>query len=245
MAHRLLQEGNNEEASFPIVCETCLGPNPYVRMQKVRRERARSCCCRRLPRRPPPARHRCLRTRPLPRPPSSRRRRRADCSQIPNGGACHISGRPYTVFRWRPGNDARYKKTIICQEVAKAKNVCQVRLGAHHARAARAPALAGRGGGQRGALAAASRGRAHLGLASAASLSGQPDMPPCRCPAHACSQLRESRGSCSSRSVLSLSGAPATPSAGPASGPLPYHHRHYCAPDAHIALSPRPSGVPV
>ncbi len=47
--------------------------------------------------------------------------------QIEYGGQCHISGRPYTVFRWRPGNDARYKKTIICQEVAKAKNVCQVR----------------------------------------------------------------------------------------------------------------------
>jgi hypothetical protein len=46
--------------------------------------------------------------------------------QIEFGGTCHISGRPYTVFRWRPGNDARYKKTIICQEVAKAKNVCQV-----------------------------------------------------------------------------------------------------------------------
>eukprot|EP00201_Polytomella_parva_P000168 CAMPEP_0175039980 /NCGR_PEP_ID=MMETSP0052_2-20121109/958_1 /TAXON_ID=51329 ORGANISM="Polytomella parva, Strain SAG 63-3" /NCGR_SAMPLE_ID=MMETSP0052_2 /ASSEMBLY_ACC=CAM_ASM_000194 /LENGTH=192 /DNA_ID=CAMNT_0016302039 /DNA_START=142 /DNA_END=720 /DNA_ORIENTATION=+ len=48
--------------------------------------------------------------------------------RIEYGGACHISGRPYTVFRWRPGNDARYKKTIICQEVAKAKNVCQVCL---------------------------------------------------------------------------------------------------------------------
>ena len=47
-------------------------------------------------------------------------------AQIEYGGQCHISGRPYTVFRWRPGNDARYKKTIICQEVAKAKNVCQV-----------------------------------------------------------------------------------------------------------------------
>lgn len=48
--------------------------------------------------------------------------------QVEYGGECHISGRPYTVFRWRPGNDARYKKTIICQEVAKAKNVCQVCL---------------------------------------------------------------------------------------------------------------------
>lgn len=70
-----------ERADFPIVCESCLGPNPYVRMQRVQ-----------------------------------------------FGGECHISGRPYTVFRWRPGNDARYKKTIVCQEVAKAKNVCQVCL---------------------------------------------------------------------------------------------------------------------
>jgi hypothetical protein len=49
--------------------------------------------------------------------------------QIEYGGQCHISNRPYTVFRWKPGNDARYKKTIVCQEVAKAKNVCQVRVG--------------------------------------------------------------------------------------------------------------------
>ncbi|PSC73683.1 zinc finger CCCH domain-containing 40 [Micractinium conductrix] len=48
--------------------------------------------------------------------------------RIEYGGQCHISNRPYTVFRWRPGNDARYKKTIVCQEVAKAKNVCQVCL---------------------------------------------------------------------------------------------------------------------
>ena len=47
--------------------------------------------------------------------------------QMEYGGECHISGRPYTVFRWKPGAEARYKKTIICQEVAKAKNVCQVR----------------------------------------------------------------------------------------------------------------------
>uniref|UniRef100_A0A1D1ZT75 Uncharacterized protein n=1 Tax=Auxenochlorella protothecoides TaxID=3075 RepID=A0A1D1ZT75_AUXPR len=81
MAHRLLQDPEAdgwERKDFPIICETCLGPNPYVRMQRM-----------------------------------------------DYGSTCHISGRPYTVFRWRPGNDARYKKTIICQEVAKAKNVCQ------------------------------------------------------------------------------------------------------------------------
>ena len=41
---------------------------------------------------------------------------------------CAISGRPFTVFRWRPGNDARYKKTVVCREIALAKNVCQVCL---------------------------------------------------------------------------------------------------------------------
>lgn len=48
--------------------------------------------------------------------------------QVDYGAECHISKRPYTKFRWRPGSDARYKSTIICQEVAKAKNVCQVCL---------------------------------------------------------------------------------------------------------------------
>lgn len=80
--HRDVEQEGWERSDFPIVCETCLGPNPYVRMQRIE-----------------------------------------------YGGTCHISGRPYTVFRWRPGgSDARFKKTIICQDVAKAKNVCQVCL---------------------------------------------------------------------------------------------------------------------
>merc|ERR1711959_206482 len=73
------QSGEADVMEFPLVCISCLGPNPYVRMQK-----------------------------------------------FSAGGICHISGRPYTVFRWKAGCDARYKKTVICQEVAKVKNVCQV-----------------------------------------------------------------------------------------------------------------------
>lgn len=75
------EEDGWEKTDFPVVCEECLGPNPYVRMMKV-----------------------------------------------DYGSECAISGRPFTVFRWKPGAEARYKKTVICKEVALAKNVCQVCL---------------------------------------------------------------------------------------------------------------------
>ena len=75
------EEDGWEKSDFPVVCDDCLGPNPYVRMQKEN-----------------------------------------------YGAECAISGRPFTVFRWRPGHDARYKKTDVCKEIALAKNVCQVCL---------------------------------------------------------------------------------------------------------------------
>lgn len=62
----------------PILCEVCLGPNPYVEMLKS-----------------------------------------------VNNKACEVCERGFTVFRWKPGKDARYKKTVICKTCAKAKNVCQ------------------------------------------------------------------------------------------------------------------------
>lgn len=67
-----------EDSEFPILCDKCLGDNPFVRMSK--QEFAR---------------------------------------------ACKICERPFTVFRWRPGQDAHYKKTEICQICAKLKNACQ------------------------------------------------------------------------------------------------------------------------
>jgi pre-mRNA-splicing factor RBM22/SLT11 len=68
-----------EDSDFPIACETCMGDNPFVRMQRQR-----------------------------------------------FGQSCKVCERPFTVFRWRPGGAARYKKTQLCQQCSKIKNVCQV-----------------------------------------------------------------------------------------------------------------------
>ncbi|KAF8447718.1 hypothetical protein L210DRAFT_3527024 [Boletus edulis BED1] len=76
-----LNKAGWEQSEFPILCETCLGANPFIRMSK--QEFGRSC------------------------------------------GTC---ARPFTVFRWNPGEGARYKATVICQTCAKVKNVCQTCL---------------------------------------------------------------------------------------------------------------------
>eukprot|EP00163_Fabomonas_tropica_P018326 TRINITY_DN32611_c0_g1_i1.p1 TRINITY_DN32611_c0_g1~~TRINITY_DN32611_c0_g1_i1.p1 ORF type:complete len:366 (-),score=51.55 TRINITY_DN32611_c0_g1_i1:130-1227(-) len=81
MAHVDKTKEGWERSDFPILCETCLGENPYVRMTKN-----------------------------------------------VFGAECKICARPYTVFRWKPGPQARFKKTEICQICSKLKNVCQTCL---------------------------------------------------------------------------------------------------------------------
>ncbi|CAN7069636.1 hypothetical protein IGI04_041974 [Brassica rapa subsp. trilocularis] len=82
MAQRILRDHEAyrcERSDFPILCQSCLGDNPYLRMALANFDKE-----------------------------------------------CKVCTRPFTVFRWRPGRAARYKKTEICQTCSKLKNVCQV-----------------------------------------------------------------------------------------------------------------------
>merc|ERR1712199_101539 len=81
------EEHEKNITEFPTVCETCLGPNPYVRMQK-----------------------------------------------FPSGGTCHISRRPYTVFRWKAGSDARYKKTMKCCSCIRQRKLLNKLTGVENSR---------------------------------------------------------------------------------------------------------------
>jgi pre-mRNA-splicing factor RBM22/SLT11 len=69
---------DGEKEGFPIVCEPCLGTNPYMRMLKEGL-----------------------------------------------GRECKVCGRPFTIYKWSPGDGRRWKKTEICVTCSKIKNACQ------------------------------------------------------------------------------------------------------------------------
>ncbi|KAJ0021578.1 hypothetical protein Pint_32606 [Pistacia integerrima] len=149
MAHRFLRDHQAdgwERSDFPIICESCLGDNPYVRMKiyiirktavnqdrqvaggvetepnvhmewywpglywadnsdiKLGLESLRLNACIILA------------------------VKKLEWTKADYDKECKICTRPFTVFRWRPGRDARFKKTEICQTCSKLKNVCQVCL---------------------------------------------------------------------------------------------------------------------
>jgi len=70
--------GGRMGEDFPMVCESCLGDNRFVRMVK-----------------------------------------------LPAHAECRITGRPFTVFRWRSKHGRGCKETIVCYEIAAEKNICQ------------------------------------------------------------------------------------------------------------------------
>ncbi|KAL3734534.1 hypothetical protein ACJRO7_023824 [Eucalyptus globulus] len=117
MAHRLLRDAEAdgwERSDFPITCKSCLDDNPCIRMAQSFSISFFS-------------------------PPISLFRLFVPCSDLFSSGLsfslccwayvikCRICHRPFTVFRWGPGRDVRYKKTEIRLTYCKLKNVCQVR----------------------------------------------------------------------------------------------------------------------
>ncbi len=94
--------GGLDPNDWPILCETCLGENPFVRMV---------CAASILE---------LCRLRSLHVVYCNKQQ-----TKQPHGKACKVCDRPFTVFRWRPGPKARYKKTELCATCAKMKNVCQ------------------------------------------------------------------------------------------------------------------------
>jgi pre-mRNA-splicing factor RBM22/SLT11 len=92
---------NWEDADFPILCQTCLGDNPYVRM--VSSKSILGICNF----------HTMVPTLQI---------------KEKYGKECKVCTRPFTIFRWCPGSKMRFKKTEICQICARLKNVCQTCL---------------------------------------------------------------------------------------------------------------------
>ena len=80
---------NWEDADFPILCQTCLGDNPYIRMTK---EKYGECLIIWL----------ILATSWI-----------LFQTILSPGKECKICTRPFTIFRWCPGAKMRFKKTEV------------------------------------------------------------------------------------------------------------------------------------
>ncbi|KAI3640706.1 hypothetical protein MIR68_001584 [Amoeboaphelidium protococcarum] len=49
-------------------------------------------------------------------------------NKVEYGAQCKMCNTPFTVFKWSPGRNMRYKVTAICQKCARARNACQTCL---------------------------------------------------------------------------------------------------------------------
>lgn len=98
----------SETAETPILCESCLGPNPFITMTK--QSYGKEC---KVSVRSDNMMARRFLGLALTFAPAIRHLARQICD------------RPFTVFRWKPGQGLRFKKTEICTTCATIKNVCQ------------------------------------------------------------------------------------------------------------------------